>query len=230
MARRQRTIDPVTHETIVLDGPDATAVPPADLPEYPPPETRVIRERVPEAMTVRGGFSPGAVITGMLAAFGVMLVLSAIVGAIAANSSLDASDLNRGEAIGLGVGAAAAFVVAQFLAYFWGGYTAGRMARGKGMLHGLLVPVFAAIVAGLTALIVTALGSSVRIVMPFGDGRFPIDADTVYTFGAAVGIAAVAAMLLGGALGGTAGTRWHTKLERKAARERYYDRSPDEAP
>ncbi|HVL89716.1 MAG TPA: YrzE family protein [Actinomycetota bacterium] len=229
MARRQRTIDPVTRETIVLDGPDATSVPPADMAEYPPPETRVVRERVPEAMVIRGGFSPGAVLTGMLTAFGVMLVLSAIVGAIAANSSLDAAGLDRGEAIGLGIGAAAAFVLAQFLAYFWGGYTAGRMARGKGVLHGLLVPVFAAVVAGITALIVAALGSSMRIVMPFGDGRFSIDADTVYTFGAAVGIAALAAMVLGGMAGGMAGTRWHTKLERKAARERYYDEASDEA-
>lgn len=220
MARR--TIDPVTHEPIVLDGPNATPVPPADMAEYPPPETRLVHERVPEAMTIRGGFSPGAILTGMLTAFGVMLILSAIIGAIAANSTLDAGDLNRGEAIGLGIGAAAAFVLAQFLAYFWGGYTAGRMARGKGMLHGLLVPVAAAVVAGVTALIVTGLGSSIRIAMPFGDGRFPIDTDTVYTFGAVAGLAAVAAMIIGGALGGMAGTRWHTKLERKAERERYY--------
>ena len=232
MARRQRTIDPVTREQIVLDGPDATparnAVPPAGMAQYPPPETRLVHERVPEPMTIRGGVSVLAVFTGVLAAFGVMLVLSAIVGAIAANSSLDAASLDRDEAIGLGVGAAVAFVTAQFFAYFWGGYTAGRMARGAGMLNGVLVPIVAVVAGAITALVVTALGSTVRIAMPFTDGRFPIDTDTVYTFGAVVGIASLAAMVLGGITGGLTGTRWHAKLERGAARDEYYSRSSDD--
>ena len=167
------------------------------------------------ATVARGGLSFWSIRTGVLVAFGVMVLLSAIAGAVIVNTGLEEDIADAGVAE-VGIGAIIAFAIAQFLSYMWGGYTAGRMARGSGFANGLLVPITALVIAGIVAGITYALGETTSLGLPFLENRLPLENDTLVDFGIAGGIATLVAMLLGGLLGGIMGHRWHTKLERRA--------------
>jgi hypothetical protein len=163
---------------------------------------------------VRGGVSPVGVLTGVLVAFGAIFLLSALVGGILAATGVETTLGDEAQEATLGAGIA--FVAAMFLAYLWGGYTAGRMGRGAGAVNGLLVPLLALIVAGVVLAVVTALGATANLNLPLGDSQLPIEDGNLVEFGTGVGIASLIAMFVGGILGGLAGARWHTRLERHA--------------
>ena len=146
---------------------------------------------------------------------GTMFLLLALLGGIFV--SLDYLDVEvpTTEAIEVGIGAGIAFVIAQFLSYFWGGYTAGRMGRGAGFVNGLGVPIVSILLAVVVGGIVAALGADAALNLPFADNRLPIEDNYVVDWGVGIGIASLVAMFLGGIFGGIAGSHWHTKLERK---------------
>ena len=132
--------------------------------------------------------------------------------------------------------------MAQFIAYLWGGYTAGRMGRGAGVAHGILVPLFALALAAIVAGIATALGAAANVGMPFTETRLPVERDYLIDWGVGIGIGSLVAMFLGGIIGGLRGAAWHTKLETEKEAEIHEtfdsreietvpaDREPDETP
>jgi hypothetical protein len=174
-------------------------------------------DATPMAPRARGGVSWGGVLTGVVVAFGAMFLLSAIVGGILAALGITDANVTRSEAVDAGIAGGIAFVVATLLAYLWGGYTAGRMARGAGLLNGALVPIVAIIIAFIIGAIGTALGATVNLNLPLSTARLPVQGGDAVSWGIGLGIAALVAMFVGGILGGLLGTRWHTKLERRAA-------------
>jgi hypothetical protein len=180
-------------------------------------ETQTYQGRT--VVDARGGISGGAVLTGVVVAFGAMFLLSAIVGGILTAMGITAEDVTDGGTVEAGIGAGAVLVAAQFLSYLWGGYTAGRMARGAGVINGFLVPFIAIVIAVLVGAVVASLGASANLNLPYSTNRLPIDSDLVVDWGLTISIAALAAMLLGGAIGGGLGARWHSKLEREALDE-----------
>jgi hypothetical protein len=168
-----------------------------------------------EVAVARGGVSIGAILTGVVVAVGSFFLLSALVGGI-----LVALDVNlnptAGNTVKLGIGAVIALLIAQFLSYLWGGYTAGRMGRGAGFLNGLLVPIFAIVIAIIVGALVAWLGASANVNLPFRPVQLPVRNAQLVDWGTALGIGLLVVMLLGGILGGALGARWHTKLERRA--------------
>jgi hypothetical protein len=119
-------------------------------------------------------------------------------------------------------------ILAFFLSYLWGGYTAGRMSRGAGIVNGLLVPLVALLVGALIGAVVWALGTTAQLNLPFATNRLPLeDTDYVIDWTLGLGAAALIAMFLGGIIGGLLGSRWHTKLERRVAAE-YQERQEQE--
>jgi low affinity Fe/Cu permease len=173
---------------------------------------------------VRGGVSIGAVLTGVVVGFGSMFLLSALVGGILAATGVDTTEEIADGARQATVGAAVSLVVAMFLAYSWGGYTAGRMGRGAGALNGFLVPLLALLVGAIVVTVVTALGATANLNLPFGDSQLPIEGENLIEFGTGIAIASLIAMFLGGIIGGMMGARWHTKLERRVISERESER------
>jgi hypothetical protein len=167
------------------------------------------------ATVARGGVSLWSILTGVLVAFGVMFLLSAIAGAVIMNTGLE-EDIASGNTVEVGIGAIIALTIAQFISYLWGGYTAGRMARGSGFANGLLVPLAALALAAIVGGIAYALNETAALNLPFAENRLPTNNDALIDLGVGGGIATLAAMLLGGIIGGMLGSRWHTKLERRA--------------
>jgi len=169
-------------------------------------------------MSVRGGFSLGAILTGALVATGAMVVLMAIIAGILAATGVISTGANASTqtmvraTVLTGVG----IVFAQFLAYLWGGYTAGRMARGAGEWNGFLVPVISLIVAGGIGALVGWLGTNVHLAYSVQTSRLPIDRDLKIHLGIGIVAASLFAMFVGGIAGGVRGARWHRKLETDA--------------
>lgn len=168
----------------------------------------------------RGGVSGGAVITGVVVAFGAMFLLSALAGGILTAAGITPDDVSDSTgAIEAGIGAGIVVVIAQLLAYLWGGYTAGRMARGAGVVNGMLVPLIAIVVAVAVGAVVASLGATANLNLPYSTNRLPLEGDYLIDWGLGIALAALAAMFVGGAIGGALGSRWHTKLEQHRAEE-----------
>ena len=160
----------------------------------------------------RGGFSFGATLTGVLVALGALSLLTALVGGIAVATGL-ADEIGTADTATVGWGLGIGLVVVQFISYLWGGYTAGRMARGAGLLHGFMVPLAALLIAGAVIGIVAGLGARADVALGLRTVRLPVTEDIVVQAGIALAVATLAAMFLGGILGGTLGARWHDRLE-----------------
>ena len=187
--------------------------------EQPVGENR--RER--RLLVAEAGFSQVSfisVLSGVLVAYGAFAVLAAIVG-----GTLDAFGVEfevgnyDWETVG-GIGTAV-IGIALFVAYFFGGYVAGRMAFRGGMTHGLLVFLLGVVVAGLVGLFVGAIAGTDAIEDNLRNVGVPTTADEWGAVGTIAGIVSLVVMLAGSIYGGITGERWHSKLRRRAASTDY---------
>jgi hypothetical protein len=169
-------------------------------------------------LIARGGVSVGAILTGVVVAFGAMFVLTALIAGALTALGLG-EDLTPGQQTEVGVATGIGLVVAQFLSYVWGGYAAGRMSRGAGAANGALVAVVAVAIGIAVGAIAAGIGATEDLRTPFNSSQLPADGE-ILQWGAGLAAAALAAMFLGAIAGGSMGSRWHTKLERAALTER----------
>lgn len=188
---------------------------------------RTVSTTVVQPIQARGGVTGGSVFTGVVVAFGAMFLLSALVGGILVGLGLLDGNITSGEVVDAGVGAGVAMVLVQFLSYLWGGYTAGRMGRGSGVANGILVAVVAIIIGLAIGGVITSLGVTVNLNLPFSVNRLPIENDYLVNWGIGIGLASLIAMFLGGALGGIAGVRWHSRLEQDTYDEYVTERTTE---
>jgi hypothetical protein len=160
-----------------------------------------------------GGFNRGADFLGWLAAVALTVLVASIVGAIAAvGSSLHVDQTGAERKAGtFGIATAIALLVILMLAYYAGGYVAGRMSRFDGGRQGFgvwLIGLFVTIVAVVVGL---AFGAQYNIFQRVDLPSIPIPSDKATWRG----LIALAAVLLGTLLaaftGGKVGRRYHTK-------------------
>jgi hypothetical protein len=153
-----------------------------------------------------GGFDLLAALGGMLAALGLTVLLAGIAGATGTVSYQRDTDIADVSSAGLITGMAILLV-----AFFVGGWVAGRMARYDGILNGTLSALLFVLLAGGLSALGTWADAKYDF---FNDVRLPqwfSGPDTAAAMiTAAVGIAVV---LLAGALGGGAGTRYHRRAD-----------------
>ena len=192
------------------DSVAAAPVPPADLPHG---------DALAQEKRRFGGVKFGSAFFGWLAAFGAVVLLSAVVGAIGAAVGIETgttveevADAASDNPDTVGIVGAIALAIALFVAYLAGGYVAGRMARFSGALQGLAVWLWGIIIAIVVAIFTMLAGSRWDVLATLdGFPRIPMDA-TVTGIVTAV-VAAVIA--LGGAiLGGILGMRYHRRVDR----------------
>lgn len=162
-----------------------------------------------------GAVSGWSVLAGTLTAYGSFAVLVAAAAAVLASTDIEAelSALNWDE-----LGAAGAVVVAlvAFAAYFFGGYTAGRMARRAGATNGVLVSVFGVLLAVALGAMAAATTDTDVIAGNLRTVGVPTTSNEWGAVGTVAGIATLVAMITGSMLGGAAGDRWHSRLLRRA--------------
>jgi hypothetical protein len=164
-----------------------------------------------------GGIKWGSAFFGWLTATGTAVLLTALLLAtgatvgIAAGTDVAVARDNAG-AIGLAGGLTLLAVI--LVAYFCGGYVAGRMARFNGAKQGIAVWIWAVVIAVAVAVAGAALGNEYDILDRIGGfPRLPIGGDNVTT-GSIVAVAiALIAALAGAVLGGLAGMRYHRRVD-----------------
>jgi len=164
-----------------------------------------------------GGFNIGADFFGWLIAVALTILIASIAGAVAAavGESLDVNRTDAEQQAGtFGLVTAIALLVILMIAYYAGGYVAGRMSRydggrqGMGVwLIGLLVTLVAVGVGYITS---EEYNIFDRVDLP----TIPIPSDTL----SGGGLITLAAVLIGTFLaalaGGKMGQRYHRKIDR----------------
>ncbi|MFL5891491.1 MAG: hypothetical protein ACJ75I_02005 [Solirubrobacterales bacterium] len=174
-----------------------------------------------------GGINWGAAFFGWIVAVGIGALLTALVsaaGAAVAISELSGvgDAIQNADTIGV-VGGIALFVIA-LIAYFAGGYVAGRMSRFDGARQGLAVWLWAVIIAVALAVIGAIFGSEYNVFEALNLPRIPVDEGTVTTGGIIVLVAVVLGTILAAMAGGKSGERYHRRVD-VAGDERYaYER------
>jgi len=182
-----------------------------DLHERP---TRVHRETAREAGF--GTLSPLSVLAGVLCAYGAFAIVAAVVGSALAAADVD-TEFRSNDWTGSGAVASLASAAVLFIAYLFGGYVAGRMARRAGILHGALVFVVSLVVGAVAGAVVSSVADSSEIEQNLRSIGVPTTMDQVTEVAVAGVILSLVAVLLGSLLGGALGERWHTKLARRVA-------------
>ena len=169
-------------------------------------------------LVVRGGTSLGGAVTGALVVYAAGLLFMLATRAAASYAGYRPYLLPIGGTHGAGLTAAAGIGAGLLLAFAWGGYTAGRMGRGRGGLNGLLAALAVGLIGaaglGAAALLRPGPGLDLRLHLPAG---YPHIHFLVARWILAVSGTGVA--LLASVLGGALGSRFHTRLERRAVRQ-----------
>lgn len=182
-----------------------------------------LREDVLERERRRfGGVKIGSAFFGWLCAVGIAVLLTALVAATGAalglgatNGGDNAAKVARQNAGAIGVGGAIALVVIMLIAYYCGGYVAGRMARFNGLRQGFTVWLWAIVIAIVVGIIAAIAGSQFNILETLnGYPRIPINEGSLSTIGIITAILVVIASLVGALFGGMAGMRYHRRVDR----------------
>lgn len=104
---------------------------------------------------------------------------------------------------------------ALFVAYYCGGYVAGRMARFAGVKQGIAVWIWAVVIAVVVAIVAAIAGSQFNILGQLNSfPRIPIDEGTLTVTGIVTVVIVAVISLLGAILGGLGGMRYHRKVDR----------------
>lgn len=170
------------------------------------PDDRVLTDRF-------GGLDLPASLVGLLVAISLELMLAAGIAAIV-GTNFDLANISEDVAVGTLVAA----VAVMFVAYFVGGWAAGRVARYDGVLNGAMVALFGILLAALFAGLGAWAGDEYDLFAQVGAPSWVFDAlDGLGTEALIAGGAALAAMLIGGTLGGKLGENYHRDADETLA-------------
>ena len=173
-----------------------------------------------------GGIKWGSAFFGWLTATGMKVLLGALataigVGPAGTTNAAEATDQALQDAQNLGIVGGIVLVAILLLAYYCGGYVAGRMARFDGIKQGVAVWLWGIIVAIIVALLAAVAGSRFDGLGRLGGAlQLPVDG-TVLTAGGLIGLAiTILFPLVGAVLGGKAGMHFHRKVDQAGGNHR----------
>ena len=162
-----------------------------------------------------GGLNWGAAVFGWLVAIGLGALLVGIVAA--AGAALGLSEVSRSEARSnaetIGIVGGALLVGILALAYFAGGYVAGRMSRFDGARQGLGVWVIGLLATAALAIAGVIGGAEYNVLERLDLPRIPIEEGDLTTGGAIALAAVLVGTLFASVLGGKAGQRYHRRVD-----------------
>jgi hypothetical protein len=161
-----------------------------------------------------GGINWGAAFFGWLVAVGLGVILIGLIAGAGAAVGLTQLSGTDTETIGLGGGIA--LLVVLMIAYYAGGYVAGRMSRfdgarqgGGAWLMGLLITVLLGVVAAV-------LGDQYNVLSRLNLPRIPIGSETLTTGGIIATVVVLLGTLIAAVAGGKMGERYHRRIDRLA--------------
>ena len=163
-----------------------------------------------------GGFSWGSDFFGWLTAAGLTAILAGILSAAGTALALNevGGTVSGSEAETIGLAGGIALLVVLAIAYFCGGYVAGRMARFDGARQGVGVWLVGIIIAVVVAVVAAIGGSEYNVLSNLNLPSIPVGEGTLTT-GGIIALAAFLLATLGAAIvGGKVGEGFHKKVDR----------------
>jgi len=166
-----------------------------------------------------GGLNWGSAFFGWLVAIGVAALLTAILSAAGAAIGLTSKSPSQasGSAGTVGIVGGIVLLVILMLAYYAGGYVAGRMSRFDGPRQGIGVWLIGLIITIVLAVAGVLLGSEYNVLSQLNLPRIPVDEGSLATGGLIALVAIVLGTLLAAIAGGKQGTHYHRKIDRTGA-------------
>lgn len=151
---------------------------------------------------------------GWLTATGLTVLLLAVVAGVGALAGVQ--NTSGGQQMqAAGIGGAIVLLVVLLIAYFSGGYVAGRMARFSGLKQGLAVWLWALIIAIVVGGIGAIAGSQAGIASQLSSiPQLPFSSSQMTVAGIASAVAVLVITLVGALLGGIVGMRFHRRVDR----------------
>ena len=180
----------------------------------------VPREVIDRQREEYGGINWGAAFFGWLVAIGVAALLTAILSAAGAaiglteSSPSQAGSQAESNAGTVGIIGGIILLVILGLAYYAGGYVAGRMSRFDGPRQGAATWAIGLIVTIVLAVAGVVLGAEYNVLSQLKLPRIPVDEGSLTTGGLIALVAIVLVTLLAAVAGGKQGTHYHRKIDR----------------
>ncbi|HEX4692649.1 MAG TPA: hypothetical protein VH276_18260 [Solirubrobacteraceae bacterium] len=165
-----------------------------------------------------GGINWGAAFFGWLVAVGCAAILIGLVagaGTAIGLTQLSAQDA-RGNAETIGLGGGIALLVCLMIAYYAGGYVAGRMSRFDGARQGGGAWIVGVVVTVILGALAAIFGSKYNVLEQLNLPRIPLSGETLTTGGLIALIVALVGTLIAAVAGGKVGERYHRRVDRVA--------------
>jgi hypothetical protein len=173
---------------------------------------RAIRARQREQY---GGINWGAAFFGWLVAVGLGALLVGLLAA--AGAAVGLTDIaDEAGTTEIGVGGAVALLIALAIAYFAGGYVAGRMSRFDGGRQGVGTWVLGLVLTVALAVVGAVLGSEYNVLERLELPAVPVGDSELATGGVLALAIVLVGTLIAAVAGGKAGERHHRKVDRAA--------------
>jgi hypothetical protein len=169
-----------------------------------------------------GGVKVGSAFFGWLTATGTAVMLTAFVAAagiavgVATNTNAGSATTQASEnPKTVGIASAIVLVVVLSVAYYCGGYVAGRMARFNGLKQGLAVWLWAVVIAAVVAIMAGIAGNKYDVLSRLNSfPRIPVSQGNLTTGGIIALILAAVAALVGALVGGLVGMHFHREVDK----------------
>ncbi|WP_173924253.1 hypothetical protein [Agromyces sp. Marseille-P2726] len=219
--------DPADPFSRLESSPTTSPVPLVDAADpwrddpHPRTAEQVIIEVVERQHERFGGVKIGSAFFGWLITVAVAVLLLAIVAVTGVVLGFDVVQrpsglvrdipLDADLVVWIGIGS---LFVLLLLAFYCGGYVAGRMARFSGVVQGLAVWAWALASATVLALVALLLGGLDRVARYAAElPPLPVSDDLLAIALVAAAVVAVVVSLGGAMLGGSAGVRYHRRVD-----------------
>jgi len=195
----------------------------AALPDAKPsaPAREQVKEMQKRQRDEFGGLHWGSAFFGWLVAVGIATLLTAILSAAGAAVGLTQGASRQDvttSADTIGIIGGIVLLAILLIAYYAGGYVAGRMSRFSGPKQGLGVWIIALAVTVVLAVAGAVLGAEYNVLSQLNLPRIPIGEGQLTTGGLIALAPIVLGTLLAAIAGGKAGTHYHRKIDRAGAR------------
>jgi hypothetical protein len=179
------------------------------------------RAHAGEARDKFGGVNIGASFFGWIVAIGIAILLTSIVGAIGTavgfSGNLSQTDAER-QAGTIGIVSAIVLLLVLMIAYYAGGYVAGRMSRFDGGRQGFMVWLIGLLITIATAVLGAVFGSQYNLLDRVSLPRLPVSFDQIGWGALITAVAVIVLTLLSAVMGGKVGHRYHNRVDRAARR------------
>ena len=162
-----------------------------------------------------GGINWGAAFFGWIVAIGLGALLTAIVAAAGTAIGLT-NNADEGDAATIGIVGGALLIAIALIAYYAGGYVAGRMSRFDGARQGFATWVVGLVVTLALAVAGAILGNEYNVFEQLNLPRIPVSASDLTAGGGITLLAIFVGSLIAAVLGGKVGERYHRRVDRAA--------------